>query len=82
MSIIRKLIIAHVAVECANHVRFRRDAILAIQEAAEMFLVQRFGDANRAALDAKRVTIMPKDIHLVRAPRKTVDCDLFEPIIQ
>jgi histone H3 len=37
---------------------------MALQEAAEAYLVQLFEDTNFAALHAKRVTIMAKDMHL------------------
>lgn len=39
-------------------------ALLALQEAAEAYLVGLFNDTNECALHAKRVTIMPKDMQL------------------
>jgi histone H3 len=42
---------------------------MALQEAAEVYLVGLFEDTNLAALHAKRVTIMPKDMHLARRLR-------------
>jgi histone H3 len=39
---------------------------LALQEAAEAYLVGLFEDTNLCAIHAKRVTIMPKDIQLAR----------------
>jgi histone H3 len=44
-------------------------AFMAIQEAAEAYLVGLFEDANLCAIHAKRVTIMPKDIQLARRIR-------------
>ncbi|AOA62513.1 Histone H3 [Komagataella phaffii CBS 7435] len=44
-------------------------AILALQEAAEAFLVGLLEDTNLCALHAKRVTIMQKDIQLARRIR-------------
>ena len=41
-------------------------AVLALQEAAEACLVGLFEDSNLCAVHAKRVTIMPKDIHIAR----------------
>ena len=41
-------------------------AIMALQEAAEAYLVGLFEDTNLCAIHAKRVTIMPKDIQLAR----------------
>jgi len=39
-------------------------AILALQEAAEAYLVGLFEDSNLCAIHAKRVTLMAKDMHL------------------
>jgi histone H3 len=50
-------------------VRFQSSALMAIQEAAEAYLVGLFEDTNLCALHAKRVTIMPKDIMLARRIR-------------
>jgi histone H3 len=50
-------------------VRFQGTAILALQEAAEAYLVGLFEDSNLCAIHAKRVTIMPKDIQLARRIR-------------
>ncbi|MEW5317126.1 MAG: hypothetical protein WDW38_008453 [Sanguina aurantia] len=44
--------------------RFRPAAVMALQEAAEAFLVVVMENANLCAIHAKRVTIMPKDIRL------------------
>uniref|UniRef100_A0AC35ERC0 Histone H2A/H2B/H3 domain-containing protein n=1 Tax=Panagrolaimus sp. PS1159 TaxID=55785 RepID=A0AC35ERC0_9BILA len=49
--------------------RFQSSAILALQEAAEAYLVRLFEDTNLCAIHAKRVTIMPKDIQLARRIR-------------
>ena len=42
---------------------------MALQEAAEAFLVHLFEDSNLCAIHAKRVTIMQKDIQLARRIR-------------
>ena len=39
----------------------RCQAVLALQEAAEAYLVGLFEDTNLCAIHAKRVTIMPKE---------------------
>ena len=44
-------------------------AFLAMQEAAEAYLVKLFEDANLCAMHAKRVTVIKKDIHLARRIR-------------
>ena len=50
-------------------VRFQSAAIMALQEAAEAYLVGLFEDTNLCAIHARRVTIMPKDIQLARRIR-------------
>ena len=40
--------------------------MMALQEAAESYLVQLFENTNLAAIHAKRVTIFPKDMYFVR----------------
>ena len=49
--------------------RFQSCAVMALQEAAEAYLVGLFEDTNLAAIHAKRVTIMPKDMQLARRIR-------------
>ncbi|KAH7280753.1 hypothetical protein KP509_36G013100 [Ceratopteris richardii] len=49
--------------------RFQSHAVLALQEAAEAYLVGLFEDTNLCAIHAKRVTIMPKDVQLARRIR-------------
>ncbi|KAL2124205.1 hypothetical protein VTJ04DRAFT_570 [Mycothermus thermophilus] len=53
----------------AEELRWQSQAILALQEAAEAFLVHLFEDTNLCAIHAKRVTIMQKDIQLARRIR-------------
>lgn len=49
--------------------RFQSAAIMALQEAAEAYLVGLFEDSNLCAIHAKRITIMPKDLQLARRIR-------------
>lgn len=49
--------------------RWQSQAIAALQEATEAFLVSLFHDANLCAIHAKRVTIQQKDIQLARRLR-------------
>ena len=49
-----------------NDYRWQGVAILATQTAAEDYLTVQLEDANVCALHSKRVTVMPKDIQLVR----------------
>lgn len=74
--LIRKLPFSRLVREIALSFRPRNDgmrwqsqAIQALQEAAEAFLVHLFEDTNLCAIHAKRVTIMQKDIQLARRIR-------------
>jgi histone H3 len=75
--LIRKLPFQRLVREIAHDVRPRNDldlrfqstAILALQEAAEAFLVKLFEDTNLCAIHAKRVTILPRDMQLARRIR-------------
>jgi histone H3 len=50
-------------------IRFQSAALVALQEAAEAYLVGLFEDTNLCALHARRVTIMPRDMQLARRIR-------------
>ena len=52
-----------------NGLRMQSAAVLALQEAAEAYLVGLMEDTNLCALHAKRVTITPKDMQLARRIR-------------
>ena len=52
-----------------KELRFQSTALLALQEAAEAYLVGLFEDTNLCAIHAGRVTVMPKDIQLARRIR-------------
>ncbi|RWW28394.1 hypothetical protein GW17_00007141 [Ensete ventricosum] len=65
--LIRKLPFQRLVREIAQD--FKSHAVLALQEAAEAYLVGLFEDTNLCAIHAKRVTIMPKDIQLARRIR-------------
>ena len=71
--LIRKLpfqrLIRELAQKFKVDVRFRSSALMALQEAAEAYLIRLFEDTNLCAIHAKRVTIMPKDIQLARRIR-------------
>ena len=68
--LIRKLPFARLVREVAQDFKtdlcFQREAISALQEAGEAYLVGLFEDTNLCAIHAKHVTIMPKDIQLAR----------------
>ncbi|XP_073024683.1 histone H3-like centromeric protein CENH3 [Primulina eburnea] len=46
--------------------RWQAEALVALQEAAEDFIVQMFEEAMLCAIHAKRVTLMKKDFELAR----------------
>ena len=71
--LIRKLpfqrLVREIAQDFKSDLRFQASAVLALQEAAEAYLVGLFEDTNLCAIHAKRVTIMPKDMQLARRIR-------------
>ncbi|KYO40442.1 histone H3-like centromeric protein A [Alligator mississippiensis] len=73
--LIRRLPFARVVREiCLNYTRgvdfhWQAMALLALQEAAEAFLVHLLEDSYLCAIHAKRVTLFPKDMQLARRIR-------------
>ena len=71
--LIRKLpfqrLVREIAQDFKTDLRFQSSAVAALQEASEAYLVGLFEDTNLCAIDAKRVTIMSKDIQLARRIR-------------
>ncbi|KEF61764.1 histone H3-like centromeric protein A [Exophiala aquamarina CBS 119918] len=55
--------------QVGQELRWQSQAIQALQEASEAFLVHLFEDTNLCAIHAKRVTIMQKDLQLARRLR-------------
>lgn len=52
-------------------------ALSALHEAAEVYLVQFFEDSNQCSAHARRITLQPRDIELVKMMRSR-----FEPFLQ
>ena len=71
--LIRKLpfqrLVREIAAGVSNDLRFQSSAILALQEAAEAYIVGLMEDANLCAMHARRVTIMRRDMQLARRLR-------------
>ena len=71
--LIRKLpfqrLVREIAQEFKNDLRFTSQALAAVHEASEAYLISLFEDTNLCAIHAKRVTIMPKDMQLARRIR-------------
>jgi histone H3 len=63
-------LVREIAQDFKSDLRFNDNAIMALQEASEAYLVGLFEDSNKCALHAKRVTLMPKDIWLARDIRE------------
>ena len=70
-------LVGEIVIKRKEDVRFQSTAVLALQEASEAYMVGMFEDTNLAALHAKRVTILPRDLALARRLRG--DKDLEEP---
>jgi histone H3 len=62
-------LVREIAQDFKTDLRFQSKAILALQEAAESYLIGLLEDTNLCAIHAKRVTIMPKDVDLARRIR-------------
>ncbi len=54
-----------------NELRWTKDALSCLQEAAEAYIISVMSDANLCARHGKRVTLMPKDLHLIVRIRGT-----------
>ena len=71
--LIRKLpfqrLVREIAQDFKTDLRFQSTACLALQEAAEAYLVGMFEDTNLCAIHAGRVTIQVKDMQLARRIR-------------
>ena len=71
--LLRKLpfqrLVREIAQDCKPDLHFQSVALLALQEAAEAYLVGLFEDTNLCAIHAKRVTIKPRDMQLARRIR-------------
>ncbi len=72
--LIRKLpfqrLVREIAQDFKNDLRFQSSALNALQTAAESYLIGLFEDANLVAIHSKRVTILTKDLQLVRKIRE------------
>ena len=74
--LIRKLpfqrLVREIAQDYKCDLRFQTTALMALQEAAEAYLVGLMEDTNLCAIHAKRVTIMPRDMQLARRIRGNI----------
>ena len=58
-------LVCEIAQDCKMDLRFQNSAILALQEAAEAWLVGIFESANLCCIHRGQITIAPKDFNLV-----------------
>ena len=68
-------LVRHIAGGIDNSLRFQSNALVALQETTEAYLVGIFEDSNLCAIHAKRVTIMKKDMDLARRIRGDANHD-------
>ena len=72
--LIRKLsfarLVREVGMDIRTDLRWTPQALGALQEASEAYLVDLLEDTNLCCIHAKRVTIHPKDMQLARRIRK------------
>lgn len=57
-------LVREIAQECMTQLYFYSSALMALQEAAEAYLIGVFKDTNKYTIHANRVTIMTKDMQL------------------
>ena len=74
--LIRKLpfqrLVREIAQDYKADLRFQQQAVTALQESAEAYLVGLFEDTNACAIHAKRVTILDRDLQLASRLRNRV----------
>ena len=58
--------------------RWTKGAIKALHEGAEAYMVALLEDANLLAIHARRITLQPRDIQLVRCIRGDIDWDITD----
>ena len=75
-------LVREVAQDFNTDLHFQRNAIGALQEAAEIFMISLLEDTNLCAIHARRVTIFPKDMQLARklCNNKVMGAD-FRPMV-
>mmetsp|Transcript_2465 Transcript_2465/g.5893 ORF Transcript_2465/g.5893 Transcript_2465/m.5893 type:complete len:129 (-) Transcript_2465:2602-2988(-) len=62
-------LVKEITLEFHHSLQWQSVALEALQYAAEDYIIGLMEDANLSALHAKRVTLMPKDIHLAKRIR-------------
>ena len=62
-------LVRSITMEMDHNLRFQSQALQALQEASEAYIVGLFEDSNLCAIHAKRVTVQKKDMELARRIR-------------
>uniref|UniRef100_A0A1I7SFI1 Histone domain-containing protein n=1 Tax=Bursaphelenchus xylophilus TaxID=6326 RepID=A0A1I7SFI1_BURXY len=62
-------LVRQVTASFATDMRYKVEAVMALQEASEAFLTQLFEDSNLLAIHARRVTLMNRDMTLAKRIR-------------
>ncbi|PRQ77557.1 Histone-fold-containing protein [Rhodotorula toruloides] len=75
-------LVREIAQDFKTDLRFQSSAVMALQEAAEAYLVSLFEDTNLAAIHAKRVTIQPKGAFSFRLLLFAFIADVFRSALQ
>ena len=70
-------LVREIAQGMKSDIRFDSMAILALQEAAEMYLVRVHEHANLCAIHARRVTVMAKDVVVARKLRGEKNAEAY-----
>ena len=68
-------LVREIAQDYSTDLRFKPEAMDALQEVAEQYLIKLFQDTQRCACHGKRETITPSDMQLVRSLRRNVNMD-------
>ena len=71
-------LVKNIAEGTDHQIRFQSQAIQALQEAAEGYIVGLFEDTNLCAIHAKRQTVMKKDMELARRIRGDRNFDFVD----
>jgi histone H3 len=62
-------LVKEITLEYHHSLQWQNTALEALQYASEDYIIGLMEDANLSALHAKRITIMPKDLHLAQKIR-------------
>lgn len=73
-----KRLVREIMLDLRDDFKVQAGAVVALQEAAEAHLLALFSDSQDAAIHARRVTLMPKDLQLVQRLGKNMGVGVFQ----